>query len=193
VGFWEWFNLVATSYVLHRPEGDQPLGYVGYLFRVLEVAAFGAGAFVLTAPLSGTSYCRACGRYRKHKHFATIPAGTFVRAAGEGEAVTEDAIIQGGRAAFDSIATIARAGDAATVLQHVADFPPRRPSEALGSRLDLGLHYCPGCMDAALEGQIIVKKPLTSTVRFLPRVVVPVTFAEPIAEPSRSTTATNAG
>jgi hypothetical protein len=190
LGFWKWFHLVATSYVWIGRHERLELGLFGYAFRVLEIAAFAAGTWLLTVSLVGTPYCARCGRYRKTKPLATIPASELL-----GEVAAEDAtealIIARGQAVFDAIVQIAQAGAAETVLQQIADFPPKRGRDSLVSRLDLELLFCPGCMDATLIARITVKRPLTSSIHPLPEINVPVEFAERIAEPCAGTSTTS--
>jgi hypothetical protein len=200
VGFWTWFHVTATSYVLEESgRGATPLGPVGYVLRLLEIAAFAGPTALLTAAHINRPYCEHCGRYRKTKPLATIPASAFAgggtdepvedepsaTADEDGVEQTEQSIIDGGRAAFEALMTIAESGDAHTFTEQTASFPPRRISEGLGSRLEIEMHYCPGCLEARVSGRVVVKRPVTSRNEFLPSRPVPITFAEPIAEPKK--------
>ena len=184
VGFWEWFHLIATSYQFHFGGGQPvPLGGLGYLFRAFEIAAFATGTGLLASSMVDRPYCTRCGRYRKAKPLATIPASVFLDDAGDDQTDAQDLerkLIDGGIAAFDALATIAQADDVETFRRHVADFPPQKVSKSQGSHLQVELRYCPGCMEAQLTGRVRIKRPVTTTTEYAPARDVSGIFAEAV-------------
>ncbi len=183
VGFWSYFDMEARSYVWRDRGEELPMGANGYLLRALEIAAFAAGAGFMGLTLTAGSHCGACGRYRKTKKLAAIPAGEFLGEVSDetSNAELEKAIIERGREVYSALAVIAEAGDAGTFRQQVAAFPARRWRKDQGSRLDVQMTYCPGCMEARMLGTVVVKKGNGSRVEMMEKRTVPVGFVEAMA------------
>ena len=179
VGFWMYFHLTAMSYVMQWNDHDVRLEEAGYLLRLLEIIVFAGGAALLTGALTKAPYCAACGRYRKNKRLATIPASDFVELDEDATAGEKDAaVIDAASAAFDGLATIAQA-DAQAFIEQIKEHRPLRVvgTEKLPSRLEVEMTYCPACLEAWLQGKVIVKKPNSSRIQTFERREVPVEFA----------------
>jgi len=178
VGFWEYFNMIATSYTLEHGNGAPiHLGPVGYVIKLLEIVLFGIGGYAATAATSSNPYCETCKRYRRTKHLATILATHFTTADEDGVA-DEAQVSAGAHAAFEALATIAEAGAADVFTEQLKDHRPRLDKWRLPSRLEVNLSYCPGCFDATLSGLIVLKRETSSRIESPTPRALPAAVAE---------------
>jgi hypothetical protein len=75
--FLEYYDHKARSFAWKNTSGkgaDEPLGWWGYFFVLLEAAGFILGVLGITAGLSKEPYCDGCQRYMTHKALGVLPA-----------------------------------------------------------------------------------------------------------------------
>jgi hypothetical protein len=90
VGFWEYYHVTtimmtqlpdSSSSRNTQPQGEpEPLGNLGYFYRVLGILGFALGGVIPTLCLRARPYCDLCQRYMKDKTLLNIPAAAPLKA-----------------------------------------------------------------------------------------------------------------
>lgn len=147
IGFWRWFDLSTQAFSF---SANNPLGAVGYIFRVLEIAGFVGGGVIVPLALSSKPYCDPCRTYKRTKALAVIP-GTPQPTMSDGPyADPVTATVQG-------VYTAASAHDRETFKKLIGEYASNhRAARKDGAFTTISLARCPRCAQGELAARATV-------------------------------------
>jgi hypothetical protein len=153
IGFVEWFDLSTRAFSFSSKNGQpgDPLGLVGYLFRVLEIVGFIAGGVIVPLALYGNPYCEPCRAYKRASTVAVIPGGL------PGAEMTDGPYADPAQESVLAIYRAAHAGDREAVRRLVAERGPlsrKGATRKLQSFTEIALTRCPRCAQGDLTASI---------------------------------------
>lgn len=186
IGFFEYYHLRAVNFSWKSEIGSssgkpgKPMGGLGYIFSILEIAGFVAGGIVAPAVMMARPYCDLCQMYMKRKSLVTIAASASKRKAPNSE---HEAIAGAAQRVLQALIDAAKSGNAAAFNEQIT--PLRPNSKAAGKvprRLEIGLDYCRNCHCGILRPTVVSGQGNQTNRQRLPEVTLEHAFVEQVVE-----------
>jgi len=165
VGFWEYYDFTTRNMVfsLHQSKTSSgPLGVLGYLFRVLELAGFAVGGLLIPIGLKTKPYCDRCNVYMRKLRNWWLPAGILPRKFGKKETEAQEIYEKEMNEAFEKGMELSRELIEAAKERNIAVFQQvlekaMIPKEAvkLMHRIEVHLSTCKKCSDGILVVSLV--------------------------------------
>jgi len=185
VGFWWWYHRMTLGYTLRHLNGSEdPMGYAGYLVRLIDTAGFAVGALLVGALFMRAPYCEACQRFKKDKHLATLAASLplrEIRTESEADAfeAEQEQEFERATALFEKLGTCAIEGDAPGFKQAVAEANRAHPPvDTLLCRMKLSMSWCPGCLNGTVQALVLRREDGIVRIDPLPKIEPSAAFFE---------------
>jgi len=168
IGFWGYFDFMSRAFafedsVTHKP--GEPMGYLGYAFRALEILGFVGGGVLVPVVLRRKPYCDTCQRYKRTRDVAWLAASVPTRRiskrkveAWQAHEAEQAAVSEQGRDALGAILAAARKGDPEKLAEELSTRGPsaqRRRTQKLPARIAVALIHCRHCRAGELQGTLI--------------------------------------
>jgi hypothetical protein len=149
--FPEYFHLITVNTAWKDEQGKMgtPLGGLGYLLRLGELAGFVLGTLVTPLVLRARSYCELCEEYMQSKSLALLPASNVKAGHIFGKKaiqMTAEEALESGMTEVVELVSLGTAGDALALR--------RGQYKKLARRIDVKLVSCARCSSGWLEIQM---------------------------------------
>jgi hypothetical protein len=195
LGALEYYDVVARSFAWNQTNGSagEPLGLLGYFFRLLEVAGFTLGGLIVPAIMLAKPYCSRCQVYMKSRELCLIPASVPLRKIKakhvEEKAAYEASFEQAmrkGQQILAQLTTLSANDQCADFMELVEQFrQQRKATNALPRRILVTLSCCTRCHDGFLAPTLLTH-PGTDTVKSpLERITLKSWFVQKICQKTR--------
>jgi hypothetical protein len=166
VTFFEYHDTVTRSTTFtsrHSDDPSKPIGRLGYVFRILELAAFALGGLLIPLLLRAKPYCEDCRTYMKTRTLGMIPASIDKRKIPKGdthaqaayEAELEEAF-QRGLSSVEALGEAATKQDASVIREIVREHSGQlKETGKLLHRIRVAVSECPDCSSGILRCEML--------------------------------------